>query len=124
MEDLELAKSADLDDVLDFVNGKRNRRGARPGEKRFRSANRRLARAEDEARWERIFKEKFEDPTYYSRSTIRSAGSSLGGVIGTDLKGASLGTGIATSPPADRWHNVLAAQARAGRAKRELQNGA
>jgi hypothetical protein len=33
---------------------------------------------QEEARWERIFKEKFEDPTYYSRGTVhRGPGSSL-----------------------------------------------
>ena len=47
----------------------------------------RCQRCQDNARWERIFKEKFEDPTYYTRPSSRATnmGSSLGGNV-THLK--------------------------------------
>jgi hypothetical protein len=39
----------------------------------------RCASCVDNARWERIFQEKFADPTYYSRQTVQRS-SSLHGI--------------------------------------------
>lgn len=120
MKDVELANPADLVKLM-RSGSKRHRGGKQPG---ALPTNTGRSRAEENARWERIFKEKFEDPTYYSRSTIRSAGSSLGGTIGADLRGASLGVGVATGPERDRWRMAMQGSARAGIAKREKQNAA
>lgn len=45
------------------------------------------------ARWNQIYREKFEDPDYYTRETIRQPQSSLrnSAALAPDLKDASVG---------------------------------
>ena len=72
------------------------------------------------------FEEKHGDAMreYYSRSTIRSAGSSLAGVVGVDARGAGLGDGVATFPARDQWRATLRGEARASVERRELRRAA
>jgi hypothetical protein len=80
----------------------------------------------DCARWEATFERNHGDEMrdYYSSSTIRSAGSTLGDVVGLDLRGAGLGDHFATGPTNYRWKDVMRRQAQAAIEQRELRRAA
>ena len=70
-------------------------------------------------RWDRIFKEKFEDPTYYQPREL-SLQSSLAGLEALDLRSLE----IPSEVDPRRWHKEMNSSAKAALDLRDLKSEA
>jgi len=70
-------------------------------------------------RWERIYREKFEDPSYYLPREPATLQSSLSGIEPLDLSEAAIDRSQGTEP--EKWRTDMDAQSKAAIARKQPQ---